>query len=159
MWCYSLETIKLSNNITHLSNNLFNTCTALKNIVLPINLKIIGDQVFDDCISLESITIPENVKFIGERAFNYCESLKNIVFKSKIAPKIKSNTFENINDDCYIHIYPDAKGYNTKYWKKFNIKYLKQEITTGNLSICYNIGALSFPDDNTGKLSLKEEIK
>lgn len=69
VYCRSLRTVKLSDNITKLPEDTFGRCTALNSIELPSKLTSIGDSAFFQS-GLMSVVIPDGVKSIGSTAFS-----------------------------------------------------------------------------------------
>lgn len=77
--CTSLETVKLSNNLTDMGDYYMITqndgcenfagCTSLKEITIPSSLKQIPYYCFADCTSLERVIIEEGVEYVGREAF------------------------------------------------------------------------------------------
>ena len=55
----------------------FEGCENLNTIVLPNNLSIISDSVFEGCTRLKSVTIP-SAETIGSKAFAGCTNLYTI---------------------------------------------------------------------------------
>lgn len=77
--CYSLKSVKLSNNLKIIRGSAFKNCHALVNISLPESLETIESSAFRSCQSLESITIPKNVKDLsGSMIFDDCKNVQSI---------------------------------------------------------------------------------
>ena len=70
--CTSLTSITIPNSVMEIGGwYAFQGCTSLKNVTIPNSVGYIGDCAFADCTSLTSITIPGSVTYIGDRAFGY----------------------------------------------------------------------------------------
>lgn len=63
-------------NVTTITGDTFNGCTALTNVNIT-GATSIGEQAFNGCSSLTSVAFP-NVTTIGHNAFNVCSSLSAI---------------------------------------------------------------------------------
>ena len=72
--CVNLETVKISRQVTYLSNELFWGCERLREVILPDQLEGIGNRVFGLCTSLERINIPNSVSDFGYSIFMSCSS-------------------------------------------------------------------------------------
>ena len=67
--CRSLESVRLPNDLTKISDSAFSSCSGLTSIEIPNSVKIIGRNAFWGCSSLVSIKIPDGVERIGDQAF------------------------------------------------------------------------------------------
>ena len=74
----SIRSIKLPENITHISKYMFSGCEYLQSIRIPSNVTNIGDYAFSSCENFRSISLPERVKSIGKGVFSRCENLERI---------------------------------------------------------------------------------
>lgn len=74
-------TFEDANNITALSNDVFNGCTSLQSFDIPAGVTSINNNAFRGCIALASVTIPANVTSIGTYAFYGCP-LTNITWET-----------------------------------------------------------------------------
>ena len=82
----SIINIILSEEITSIGENAFDSCTKLTSIIIPNKVLNIGREAFYSCNSLTSITIPQSVTSIGLYAFGHCGGLSDInVSKNNIA--------------------------------------------------------------------------
>ncbi|OON95065.1 MAG: hypothetical protein ATN31_00125 [Candidatus Epulonipiscioides saccharophilum] len=84
--CVALATIKLPDSITSLKEAAFEGCTILNSINIPAGVTELGASVFQDCKALTAITIPSGVTKIPDYAFSGCLALN----KSPITDKITS---------------------------------------------------------------------
>ena len=72
-WCYSLESIDLSNSsVETIGSYAFSNCTGIKSVKFPSSLRTIGAYAFEVCSELESISIPEGLETVGNGAFMQC---------------------------------------------------------------------------------------
>lgn len=69
------EIIKISENITKIGDNAFNTSFNLKSVNITAPIVSIGNSSFQNCVSLTQFDIPSTTKIIGERAFQGCTAL------------------------------------------------------------------------------------
>lgn len=103
--CKNLKSVKMSDKMTVMPDNIFERCTslnevtlpaslveirsdafcgsAIRNIVLPKSVKSIWQFAFKDCSYLESIDLG-NIKYIGQGVFQNCTSLNKIVFPDSL---------------------------------------------------------------------------
>lgn len=75
--CRGLKSVKLSKNLTSISEGTFYNCSGLKEIDLPDKITSIEKYAFEGCGNLRNIIMKERVASIDESAF-YAEDLKNI---------------------------------------------------------------------------------
>ena len=78
MFCESLTSIHLPEEITSIGNSAFYCCVSLTSIHLPEKITSIGNSAFYRCVSLTSIHLPEGITSIGYSAFAWCKSLTSI---------------------------------------------------------------------------------
>ena len=95
--CTALESVTLSNDMTHIPEKAFNGCVNLKYIrdkahqgqavvEFPKTIKIIGKNAFSGCISLTNllkgrdIKMPDAIEKVDEEAFSNCTGLISISF-------------------------------------------------------------------------------
>lgn len=94
--CKSLESIRISRNVSVLSYGLFKDCTNLKKVEWhPLESSKIEYESFENCISLKSFTIPSTCYKVGNKyrnnsngdhkiAFNNCSSLDTLIIEDGI---------------------------------------------------------------------------
>ena len=82
----TLQTLKLPQGITDISDHAFNHCSSLTSIDFPVALNTIGNYAFFGCSSLKSIEIPSGVTGIGAGAFGDCSSLSTATFLGETPP-------------------------------------------------------------------------
>ena len=108
--CFStsaIETITLPENVTTISNNMFNRCGLLTDVKTTSSIKTIGETAFFcDSASVGKSESPwssfagtnldlSGVTTIGKSAFNSCSSLKNVIRLDSI-----QNLGERAFGDC-----------------------------------------------------------
>ena len=76
--CTNLTSVKIPDNITHLSNYAFADCSSLDGVVLPSGLTHIFSNCFNGCSSLSSIEVPATLTSISSYAFKNCKSLASV---------------------------------------------------------------------------------
>lgn len=82
---WGLRKVRLSENITEISDGLFCMCNWLYKVNIPKSVKRIGKEAFafiND--GLKEITIPEGVEIIDEKAFYDCDELKTVILPSTL---------------------------------------------------------------------------
>ena len=73
-----IETVRLPEGLTYISDGCFYNCQQLKAVDLPETMETIGSGAFLCCTALEEITLPDSVRRISSDAFSQCTSLKYI---------------------------------------------------------------------------------
>lgn len=79
--CTSLQTLKIGEGVTKISEKAFAKCTALSSIKFSDTIKNIFDYAFEECTSLTEITVPKGVEDIGYMAFIGCKNLTKAEIK------------------------------------------------------------------------------
>ena len=80
----AINSVIISDGITHIGKRAFADCTALTEITIPDSVTSIGRYVFSGCKSLTEIAIPDSVTSIGECAFAYCSALTEITIPNSV---------------------------------------------------------------------------
>ena len=94
--CSSLTSVKIPDNITHLSNYAFYGCSSLASITLPSGLTHIFSNCFNGCTSLESISFPTTLTQISASGFANCTALVTVTgFESTGLTALNNYTFQN----------------------------------------------------------------
>ena len=70
-FCTSISEVSLSNSLTSIENNVFNSCNFLTSIDIPNTVTSIGDGAFSNCMNLTTANIPDGVTYIGRDAFMF----------------------------------------------------------------------------------------
>ncbi len=76
--CTNLTSVKIPDNITHISNYSFADCSSLDGVVLPSGLTHIFSNCFNGCSLLASLEVPATLTAISSYAFKNCTSLAGI---------------------------------------------------------------------------------
>lgn len=93
--CTNLTSVKIPDNITHLSNYAFTDCSSLAAITLPAGLTHIYSHCFENCTALESITFPSTLAQISSAGFANCTSLVTVTgFESTKLTTLNTYTFQ-----------------------------------------------------------------
>ncbi len=90
--CESLKGIKLSNNVTTISEEAF-YFSFLEEIVIPSGVTTIGGWAFSSCEKLNFIELPNTLTTIEDGAFSY-SALKNIIIPQSVT-SIGKSVFEH----------------------------------------------------------------
>ena len=135
--CYNLRKLNsntdgllnISNNITSIGNNAFNTCSGFTSCAIGSRVTSIGDNAFNCCTSLTSIDIPSNVLSIGKNAFGRCSNLSKITIRRTTPPTLGSGAFDG--SDCLIYV--PANSYelyiNAENWSNYKTRIYYDGIT------------------------------
>ena len=66
--CSSLESVRLSNELIALEDNMFENCTSLTELCFPPSITTIGSSVINGCENLKNVYMGLNVKTISANA-------------------------------------------------------------------------------------------
>ena len=83
--CFSLEAVKLSDNMGMIDDCTFEGCRSLTTVDMPVRLKKIGRRAFAGCSSLVSLILPVGTSSIGLDAFFGCSSLSRIAIPKRLS--------------------------------------------------------------------------
>lgn len=86
-----IKKVVISNGITRVGDQNFNTCKNLVSVTLPDTLKTIGFVAFSECSALTSIVIPASVTVVEHEAFKSCSNAEITI--SSTATKIEGGAF------------------------------------------------------------------
>ena len=98
--CNFIKNVVIPSNISRLSNNMFEGCSALETVTLQdpagssYKIKSIGRYCFLGCELLNTVTISKTVEEIREGAFYNCVSLKTVNFPSSLT-KVDKKAFSH----------------------------------------------------------------
>ena len=88
----AINSVIISDGITHIGNRAFSGCSALTKITIPDSVRSIGWSAFSGCTVLTSVTIPDSVTSIGWSAFSGCSALTEIIIPDSVT-SIADRTF------------------------------------------------------------------
>ncbi|WP_294412878.1 leucine-rich repeat protein [uncultured Ruminococcus sp.] len=86
-----IKKVVISNGITRVGDQNFNSCKNLVSVTLPDTLKTIGFVAFSECSALTSIVIPASVTVVEHEAFKSCSNAEITI--SSTATKIEGGAF------------------------------------------------------------------
>lgn len=92
--CEALTELVIPEGVTVIGDNAFTTCSSLRTVTLPSTLSKIGSEAFFGCTSLQKLVLPEGVTEIGASAFYECSLLKEIIFPKSLK-KIPDEALNN----------------------------------------------------------------
>lgn len=93
----SLETINLSDTVSSILSNCFQSCTSLMEFTFPFSFTTISDSLFYGCSNLQKVRINASVSSINTNVlFCGCNSL------SKFEVSIYNNNFKNDESGSFI---------------------------------------------------------
>lgn len=91
-----LESVKIPNTITRISDRAFHNCTSLTSVLIPNSVIVLGGspaepnfpggEAFKGCTNLAYVMIPKSVEWIGYHAFEGCEHV-TIYYEGAEIPK------------------------------------------------------------------------
>lgn len=123
-----INEIIISQGITSIGDNLFQSCKNLKEIVIPDSVNTIGTAAFSDCSGLQNISIPDTVVNIGNSAFSRCTNL--------ISVKLPNN-LNRINNGLFV---------NCKNLKNINIPSKVTSIGLQSFIMCSSLVNIEIPN-------------
>ena len=88
----TITSFSLPENVTMISTQAFNGCTALTHVDLG-NVQTISSYAFYGCTALQEIVIPPTVTNIGVNAFYGCSSLTDVLCRPYPAPTLGTDAF------------------------------------------------------------------
>ena len=102
-----LVKVELSEGLTEIPDEAFNSCIALTHINIPKNIKRIGKKAFEYCKKLTPFGFHEGLQIIGERAFGFTfmdrddegDNSFGMLLLPKSIKHIEKGAFENCNID------------------------------------------------------------
>ena len=118
----TLESVIISNNKTHISENEFYGCTQLKDLIIGDNIESIGERAFSGCASLEKINLGSNITDIGDDAFSDCASMSEIKISTTTPPTLGVQSLDDINKwACKLYVPQNSlSSYKAaEQWKEF----------------------------------------
>lgn len=173
--CYTLENVRLPNDMTLLQSDTFMDNYALRQITIPDSVTSIDESAFYACWGLESIilseiesiprncfeycyklreiTIPDSVTSIEEEAFLHCENLRNVTMSSNV---------ESIGEAAFRYCYnlesvyiPDGATMDLDCFRQcYNLSSVRlpsdlATIPNRAFYMCYQLGEITIPNTVT----------
>ena len=80
----AINSVIISDGITHIGNRAFSGCSALTEITIPDSVTTIGISAFYCCTALAEITLSNSVTNIGKFAFYGCKALTEITIPDSV---------------------------------------------------------------------------
>ena len=108
--CTSLTSITIPDGVTSIRDSTFEGCTSLTNITIPDGVRSLGNWTFEDCKSLTGITIPNSVDGIYAGVFNGCSSLTSITIPDSVRT-ITGEAFEGCTSLTTINVATGNQNY------------------------------------------------
>ena len=118
----SLETVRITDKETEISENEFYGCTSLKSVSMGDGIDTIGRYAFSGCSALESFSFGTGLKSIGDEAFSDCTGMKKLVSKTAVPPVCGSQALDDINKwECTLYVPQESlDAYKSAaQWKEF----------------------------------------
>lgn len=118
----SLETVRITDRETEISENEFYGCTSLKSVSMGDGIDTIGRYAFSGCSALESFSFGMGLKSIGDEAFSDCTGMKKLVSKTATPPVCGPQALDDINKwECTLYVPQESlDAYKSAaQWKEF----------------------------------------
>ena len=118
----SLETVRITDSETEISENEFYGCTSLKSVSMGDGIDTIGRYAFSGCSALESFSFGMGLKSIGDEAFSDCTGMKKLVSKTATPPVCGPQALDDINKwECTLYVPQESlDAYKSAaQWKEF----------------------------------------
>lgn len=171
---YYYQTVKISNSVTTIESNAFESSSSLKVFDGGENITTIGDSAFTYCSGIVSITIPK-IESIGNYAFRGCSGLTSVhlgnslisigdsafsgcskAFTSlelKNGVSVGNYAFANCGTLTSVTIDSNSIGFsafqNCTVLNSINIGSSVTSISDSMLSNCYSLTSVTIPDSVT----------
>ena len=95
--------------------------TQIKKVIFPKSIRKIKRGILI-CKNMEEIEICDGIKIIENHAFADCECLKKVKFAGDAPKKVGEDIFGEVSDEFVIYYKKGTKGWDDKYWKRYNLK-------------------------------------
>ncbi len=102
----------ISNNVTSIGVNAFESAESLTSVAIPNSVTSIGNGAFFACDSLTSVTIPSSVTSIGYGAFLACTNLTSAYFLGNAA---SDNGTAFIDDPATVYYLAGTMGWSATF--------------------------------------------
>lgn len=79
-----ISKIEIPDTVTEIGASCFQSCYSLASVRLSQNLKTINDMLFRGCNILEEVNIPDSIEELGEYCFLECKKLATIKLSSHL---------------------------------------------------------------------------
>ena len=101
----AINSVIISDGITHIGNRAFSGCSALTEITIPDSVTNIGSSAFYGCTALAEIALPDSVTSIDDFAFYGCYNLSDVYYSGSESDwsKIKIYDSNNCLTNAKIH--------------------------------------------------------
>ena len=111
-WC-EIKFADYSSNPLSYAQHLYMNGEEIKELIIPSDVTFISDNAFNNCSALTSVTIPNSVISIGKSAFNKCNSL-TVVHISDLEAWCKISFSEGASNPLYYakHLYLNGEEVN-----------------------------------------------
>ena len=93
-----IESIIISDGVTTIGDNAFNSCSKLTEITIPTAITSVGKSAFANCTLLETVyfnaQMCSSFGNTSNRVFSGCSNLKNVIFADNVV-SVPSYSFDN----------------------------------------------------------------
>ena len=112
--CSKLISVIIPNSVTTIEAAAFQKCSSLTDVKLPIDLKALSQQIFHGCTNLKSLDIPSTVTAIGSYALHKCTSLTSLTIPKSVVSigGIALNSCTRLNELIVANPVPPTTGDN-----------------------------------------------
>ena len=171
---YYYQTVKISNSVTTIESNAFESSSSLKVFDGGENITTIGDSAFTYCSDIVSITIPK-IESIGNYAFRGCSGLTSVYLGNSLISigdsafsgcskaftslelkngvSVGNYAFANCGTLTSVTIDSNSIGFsafqNCTVLNSINIGSSVTSISDSMLSNCYSLTSVTIPDSVT----------
>ncbi|MCD8089181.1 MAG: leucine-rich repeat domain-containing protein [Clostridiales bacterium] len=111
-YCVNLQTVNLSEGLTHIGDSAFFACESLKSITIPSTVETIDLYAFYGCTSLSEVNLSEGLEYLGYAVFYGCESLTSIYIPSTVT-SIGEYAFSGCSSLAEITVGSENQNYST----------------------------------------------
>lgn len=143
--CKKLVSVKLPDSLVTLGADTFGFCKSLKEIYIPNRVKAIYKNTFFSCKSLELAVIGDSVTEIGKDAFWCCKNLKTVSLPAALTHVEKGAFYEcNALTDVYF-------GGDEAAWNKITVEENNERLRAAKVHFLSKYRAADFDDSFNSK--------
>ena len=154
----SLETVRITDRETEISENEFYGCTSLKSVSMGDGIDTIGRYAFSGCSALESFSFGTGLKSIGDEAFSDCTGMKKLVSKTAVPPVCGPQALDDINKwECTLYVpqesldaYKSAAQWKEFFFLETGIKNVPNTSSSATESECYSTDGMRISSPQKG---------
>ncbi len=133
--------------LTSLSANLFQNCSALSIVELPSSLTTISGYAFSGCTKLPSLVFPAGLVSVTSTAFNNCSNLKQLTFSEGMTtiPRTYVSAVQQVNFPTSATAIAENAFYGCSALTGINLPQRMASIGNSAFNGCSTLPSLTLP--------------